>query len=222
MQTLGNTAFQDQRDPIFSAGGYDLDTLANDLAVLMDGLDLRDVTLVGHSLGTCEVAHYLARHGSRRVKRVALLSPTLPYLTKTADNPMGVEPAFFDKVRGVWAVDFFGWGEANQAPFFIPTTSQTAQDWVSRMMMDASLQALVELNRTMVSHDFRPGLPKIDRPTLVIQGDRDASAPLEITGRRTAALIPGAELKVYEGAPHGLFVTHTARLNADLEAFVRA
>jgi non-heme chloroperoxidase len=204
------------------AKGYDLDTLADDIASVIQRLDLRDITLVGHSMGGGEVVRYLARHGGARVRNVVLVAPTTPFLTKTADNPYGAPTEFFKARQAEWIADFPAWIEANKKPFFTPDTSPETMDWVARMMTDAYLPALIACNEAFTGTDLRPDLKKIDRPTLVIQGDKDVSAPLEITGRRTAAGIAGAKLKVYEGAPHGLFVTHASRLNADILAHATA
>jgi pimeloyl-ACP methyl ester carboxylesterase len=104
----------------------------------------------------------------------------------------------------------------------MPDTSQALIDWAMRLMMQPSLKCLLDCNQAIIETDFRKELPKINVPTLIIHGDKDTSAPLELTGRRTAVLIPGAQLKVYEGAPHGLMLTHIDRLNRDLIAFARS
>jgi non-heme chloroperoxidase len=202
--------------------GYDIDTLADDLAAVLDTLDLRDVTLVGHSMASGEMTRYLTRHGSARVSRLLYLAPTTPFLLKTADNPMGLPGAFFDKVRQVWKTDFNKWADDNTAPFFLPDTSPSMIEWLKSSARHCSLRAVVDCNKAMVENDFRAELAAIRLPTLVIQGDKDASAPLELTGKRTAELVPGARLKVYPGAPHGLFITHMAQLNADILAFAQA
>ena len=202
--------------------GYDYNTLADDLAEVLDGLDLRGVTLVAHSMSGGEAVRYLSRHGNAgRVKRVLFLAPTLPCLTQTPDNPMGVPAAALDQVRNTFMADFPKWIEDNSAPFVLPKTSEPMRTWIKTMMLQTSMKAVVDCNRAMVAADFRPELARLAVPSLVIHGDKDASAPLAITGKRAAALIPGGQLKVYEGAPHGLFVTHAAQLNADIEAFVR-
>jgi non-heme chloroperoxidase len=202
--------------------GYDFDTLADDLAAVIEKLDLRDVTLVGHSMGCAEIARYLVRHGVSRVARVAFVSASLPFVMKTDDNPDGVDRAVFEKTRAGWSKDFPKWLGENARPFFAPDTSQHMVDWGIRMCLQTSLQALFECNRIDVETDFRPELPRIQVPTLVIHGDADVSAPLDLMGRRTAKLIPGSQLKVYEHGPHGLMFTHTERLNADLLAFIRS
>jgi pimeloyl-ACP methyl ester carboxylesterase len=200
--------------------GYDYDTLADDVAAVIEALDLTDVTLVSHSMGCGEAVRYLTRHGSARVKRLVLLAPTTPFLLKTDDNPAGVDAAMFEAVRDLWRRDFDQWMDDNAAPFFTPETSPAMVRWVLSMTHTVSLRAAIECNVAVAGTDFRAELKAIDVPTLVIQGDRDASGPVEITGRPTADLIPGAKLVVYEGAPHGLFVTHMDRLNADLAAFI--
>lgn len=150
------------------------------------------------------------------------LAPTAtPYLSKSPDNPHGVDPALFDANRAQLARSFPDWAEANAEPFFTPGTSRAIKDWTLGMMLQTSLQAAIELNRIQVSTDFRAELGRITQPALVIHGDRDASAPLELTGQPTAALIAGAQLVVYEGAPHGLYFTHQERLNRDIAAFAR-
>jgi pimeloyl-ACP methyl ester carboxylesterase len=200
--------------------GFDFDTLANDLATLVEKLDLNGLTLVGHSFSSGEIVRYLTRHGSSRIDRIVFVAPaSIPFLLKTADNPIGVEGAIFDDLRQVFARDFPGWAEGQAEPYFTPGTPRAAVDWTMRMMMGTSLLAAVELSKIQTSTDFRGELSRIDRPTLIVHGDRDASAPIELTGRPAAALIPGARLEVYEGGPHGLYYTHAARLNRDIAQF---
>jgi pimeloyl-ACP methyl ester carboxylesterase len=202
--------------------GYDFNTLSDDLAAVIEKLGLRDLTLVGHSMGCAEVVRYLTRHGASRVQRVAFVSASLPFVMKTADNPDGVDKSTFEKLRAGWGKDFPRWLGENARPFFAPDTSQQMVDWGIRMCLQTSLQAILECNRIDVETDFRPELPHVHVPTLVIHGDADVSAPLDLTGRKTAKLIPGSQLKVYEGAPHGLMFTHTDRLNAGLLAFIKS
>jgi non-heme chloroperoxidase len=202
--------------------GYDFDTLADDLAAVIETLDLRGVTLVGHSMGCGEIVRYLTRHGSARVARVALLAPTTPFLLKTADNPHGIDQAVFEKLRATWLNDYPRWLAENSRPFVVPETSEQIVQWAMEMMLQTSLQAVVECNVAVTETDFRSELPRIDRPVLIVHGTADRSAPIELTGRPTAALLPYRELQVYLGAPHGLFLTHIERLNADLLRFVRS
>ena len=200
--------------------GYESDTLADDLAAVLDALDLKKVTLVTHSMAGGEAVRYLSRHGSQRVARLALISATLPFLMKTADNPDGIDPAVFENARrNVLLRDFPQALRDNMRPFGLAETSEAMLDWIAGLMLRCSMQALVECNRALTSTDFRPELAKIEVPTLIVHGDRDVSAPLPITGRKTAALMPHATVKIYEGAPHGLFLTHAERLNKDLIEF---
>jgi non-heme chloroperoxidase len=205
-----------------AGSGYDMDTLADDLAAVIEQLGLRDVTLVGHSMGCAEIIHYLGRHGSARVKRVALLAPAAPYLVRTPDNPYGAPRAYFDGRMAEWAKDFPKWAADNKAPFFTPQTSPAMTDWLMDQMLETPLPVVIASFRALLGTDVRPDLARIDKPTLILQGTKDASAPLEITGARVAAGVKGAELKVYDGAPHGLFVTHMDQVNRDLEAFIKA
>jgi non-heme chloroperoxidase len=204
-------------------GGYDYDTLADDLAALLDALDLREVTLVGMSMAGGELTRYLTRHGRSRIARVVYLSTAAtPYRTRTADNPDGIPAEMLDGfIRGQLLRDYPQWIEDNREPFFLPDTPRPIQEWVRGLMLGHSLQALAACTRSMATTDFRAELPALRVPTLVIHGTRDVSAPIEVTGRPTAALIPGARLTVYEGGPHGLFVTHRDRLTADLMTFAR-
>jgi pimeloyl-ACP methyl ester carboxylesterase len=200
--------------------GFDYDTLADDLAAVLEALDLKNVTLVAHSMAGGEAVRYLSRHGSKRVARVALIGATLPFLTKTADNPDGIDPAVFENARrNVILRDFPKALRDNMRPFVVAETSDALVDWVAGHMLRCSMKALVECNRALTGTDFRAELAKLSVPTLIIHGDRDVSAPLAITGRKTAALVPHATVKIYEGAPHGLFLTHAERLNRDLQEF---
>jgi len=204
--------------------GYDYDTLADDLGTVLDVLDLRGVTLVGMSMAGGEMVRYLTRHGQRRIARVVFVATdATPFRLQTADNPSGIPAAraeFFR--RQLLLKDYPNWMEENRQPFFVPETSRQMQEWVRGMMLRTSMKALIECNRSLTSTDFRAELPKIAVPTLLIHGDKDVSAPLEVTGRPTAKLIPGARLAVYEGAPHGLFLTHMDQLTGDLLAFAKS
>ena len=202
--------------------GYDCDTLADDLAALLTRLDLHGVTLVSHSFGCGEIVRYLTRHGTDRIEKVALIAPAAtPFVTKTADNPNGIpaEQLEFFRTR-ILQADFPKWLEDGKKAFFVADTSPGLQDWIAQLMLSTPLPVAVECNRRITSTDFRRELAKISVPTLIIHGDKDVSAPIDMTGRPTAALVPHAQLKVYEGAPHGLFVTHKDRLNADLLGFI--
>lgn len=200
--------------------GYDFDTLADDLATVLETLDLRDVCLVAHSFASGEAVRYLTRHGRGRIARVLLLAPAaIPFLRQTADNPIGLPQAAIDAHLAALEDDFPGWIEANAAPYFGAAGTRPLIDWTARDMTRTSLQATVELARLQLHTDFRPELARIEVPVLIVQGTADASAPIELTGRPAAALIPGARLVEYEGAPHGLYFTHRQRLNAEIAAF---
>jgi pimeloyl-ACP methyl ester carboxylesterase len=192
----------------------------------MAQLELRDVTLVGHSMGCAEIVRYLARHRTAPVKRIALVATITPSLLKTQDNPMGVDAAILQRARSALTRDRpHQIAAAADAFFGAPknSVSQDVKDWWTRMMVDrCSLMTMLELHRVFTSADFSPELPRIRVPTLLIHGDADASAPLEMTSRRTAALVPGSELRIYENAAHGLPVTHAERLSADLLAYARS
>lgn len=203
-------------------GSYDFDTLADDLKAVLDGLKLKDVTLVAHSIGGGEALRYFSRHGAGPVSRLVLVAPATPCIMKRPDNPMGVPAELLDANRARIAADFPGWMDANAGPFFTPDTSEGVKAWTKAQMHRTALQAVVECNRALCEADFRPDLARVTVPTLVLQGDRDASAPLDFTGRRTANGIRGAKLVVYEGAPHGLFVSHAERLARDIAAFAAA
>lgn len=202
--------------------GYDCDTLADDLSALLTGLDLRDVTLVSHSFGSGEVVRYLTRHGSSRIAKVVLVAPAAtPFVMQTADNPNGIPPEQLEFFRSkILLQDFPKWLEDGKKAFFVAETSPSLQNWVMQLMLTTPLWVAVECNRRMTSTDFRQELPRISVPTLIIQGDKDASAPIALTGKPTAELIPNAQFRIYEGAPHGLFLTHKDRLNADLLGFI--
>jgi non-heme chloroperoxidase len=207
-----------------AAKGYDLDTLADDLAAVIGHFDLRDATLVCHSLGSKEAVRYLSRHGSSRIARMVLVAPTTPLIRRTADNPDGVDPVLIEaNYQAVaasvpkWCADFEAAG-----PYFgsSPGGSQGLVDWTIRMIVDTLLRVLLETFKLNADADMRAELAKIQVPALIIHGDQDASAPIDLTGRKTAELIGGASLTVYQGAGHGLYASDHDALNADLLAFI--
>jgi pimeloyl-ACP methyl ester carboxylesterase len=196
--------------------GYDFDTLADDLAAVMEQLDLRDVTLVGHSMGCGEVVHYLSRHAARRVARAVLIGTITP--GGRPDDKSAVEnvhAALTKDPHGAFAkaaADFFGAAKN-------PVSEETMRWWTRMIIDECNLKVALDLFRLFRTTDFRPQLSTIRVPTLLIHGDIDASALLELTAKRTAPLIPGSRLNIYENAAHGLPFTHAERLTADLLAF---
>ena len=204
------------------SAGYDLDTLTDDVAALIEARDLRDVTLVGFSMGTAEAVNYLGRYGSDRIARVVLVAPTTPFLIKTEDNPDAVPKAMIEADNAAIARDFPKWIAANETPFFTAETPEITRAWIREMMLSVPLPVALACRKTIAFSDLRAAAAKVDRPTLILHGDRDASAPLPLTGARTAKLIKGSKLVVYEGAPHPLPLTHGERLIADMLAFMNA
>jgi pimeloyl-ACP methyl ester carboxylesterase len=202
---------------------FDYDTLANDLETVLDGLNLNDVQVVAHSMSAGEVVRYLSQPRLVRIQRLALIGPTLPCLAKTADNPEGIDRSQLDATRRqILAQGFPAWLDANGRPFVTPDTGADTIGWIKGMMLSCSLKAALDCNRAMIEADFRAELQRIRIPTLIVHGDRDASAPLELTSRRIVPLMSDVRLTVYEGAPHGLPLTHAARLNQELQGFLRS
>jgi non-heme chloroperoxidase len=204
--------------------GYDFETLTADVAMLLERLDLHDVTLVGHSMGAGEVVRYLALHGHARIARIVLIATITPFALKTPDNPEGGERSVMEVGRQRLAHDRPG-QIAQAAPAFFGTDVNTIapamlQWWVNMLLEQCSLKVMIDLHRMFTETDFRPDLRKITVPTLLIHGDHDTSCKLE-NSRRTAPLIAGSRLIVYENAAHALPVTHIDRLNADLLAFAK-
>jgi non-heme chloroperoxidase len=206
------------------AAGYDFDTLADDLAAVIGHFDLRDITLVGHSLGSREVVRYLTRHGDARVARLVLVGPTTPTLRRTAGNPDAIDPAMLDANYAAVAANVPQWCADFEAagPYFgsSPGSSPGLADWTIRMIVDTPLRVLLETLKLNTNVDMTGELATIQVPSLIVHGDQDASAPIGLTGRKTAALIDGADLRVYPGAGHGLYASDHAALNADMLAFI--
>ena len=199
--------------------GYNYDTLADDLACVISQLDLRDLTLVGHSMGAAEIVRYLSRHGAERVARIVLVAPGLPFMLKTPDNPEAQERKVFEETFASWRKDYPMW-VANGVPSFLaPEPSNAQMEWVGSLCMQASLKALIDCFHAVIETDFRREVAAISVPALIVQGDKDTGALIDFTGRRTARLIKGSRFKVYPGAPHGLMVTHAEQLNTDLAQF---
>jgi pimeloyl-ACP methyl ester carboxylesterase len=206
--------------------GYDYDRLADDLAALLEHLDLSGVTLVGHSAGCGEVVRYLTRHGSARVDRIVLACGTTPFPMKTADNPVGVDRIYMEADLALRTADLAQWYTNNAASFFGIglagiSVSPAQTKFMIQQCLECSPRAAYAFFVTGFTSDLRRDLEAIRIPTLVIHGDQDMQAPFVICGQRTAELVPGSQLKVYENAAHGLFLTHADRFNADLLTFAR-
>lgn len=209
--------------------GYDFDTLADDLAALLTQLDLHEVTLVGNSMGCAEIARYLSRHGNSRIARVAFVSTITPYIVQAEENPHGVPQSVLDihsaalhRDRVLYfadgAIKYFGLGSTWPLP---PMLSSEMVQWAIRLILECSAKAVIECQRILWTSDWRPDVHAMTVPTLLIHGEQDQNAPLHLCAGRTTQVIAGSELKVYEGAAHGLFLTHKDRLNADLLAFIQ-
>jgi non-heme chloroperoxidase len=201
-------------------GGYDYDTFADDVDSVITALDLDDLTVITHSMAAGEIVRYLTRHGSDRVARIVLIAPTTPCLMRMPDNPNGLPQSTFEAVRASWRLDYPKWVADNTAPFFVPESSPAMMQWVTALLMQCPVQVAIACNEAVTTTDFRADLAEVSVPVLVVHGDRDASAPLALTGKPTAERIPGCRLEVYEGAPHGLMYTHMERLHGDVLSFM--
>ncbi|MEN2393860.1 alpha/beta fold hydrolase [Pseudomonas halotolerans] len=207
--------------------GNDMDHYADDLAAVIEALDLKEVTLVGFSTGGGEVARYIGRHGTGRVKKAVLVSSVPPLMLKTPTNPGGLPIEVFDGLRkaslenrsqlylDIASGPFFGFNREGAKP----SRGLIQSFWVQGMQ--AGSKNTYESIAAFSATDFRGDLKKFDVPTLVIHGDDDQIVPIDASGRASAALIKGARLIVYPGAPHGLTDTHKDRLNQDLLTFLQ-
>ncbi|MGF6272915.1 non-heme chloroperoxidase [Massilia sp. UYP11] len=207
--------------------GNDMDHYADDLAQLLELLDLNDVCLVGFSTGGGEVARYVGRHGTSRIARLALIGAVPPLMVQRPDNPDGVPREVFDAIRAsqlenraqlyldIPSGPFYGFNRpgATASPGLI-------QSWFLQGMLGGhknTYDSIAAFSET----DFRDDLKKFDKPTLIIHGDDDQVVPIDVGGRASARLVPHATFIAYAGAPHGLTDTHKDRVNADLLAFAR-
>jgi non-heme chloroperoxidase len=206
-------------------GGYDYDTMADDLAAVLDATEAQDATLVGFSMGGGEVARYLSRHGDNRVSQAVLIGSVVPFMLKTKDNPEGVDQAIFDKMATAirhdrakfWTGffnDFYGVGYITQ-----PVSDEVIA-WSARLAMQASAKATLDCATAFASTDFRPDLPAFTMPTLIIHGTDDKTVPIGASARPAAAAIAGSILLEYDGAPHGLLASHKDRLIDDVVTFL--
>jgi len=201
--------------------GYDFDTLADDLAAVLDRLDLRGVTLVGHSMGGGEIARYLSRHGRARIARAVLASSITPLVGKKPDNPDGTDPSQYEALIAMIKQDRPAVLTGGISLFVGDrAVSPAMSQWLTAQFLRSSPRAVIELMRAIAAADFRPDLPAFTIPTLIVHGDADQLNPIDKTGRRTAQAIRGSELKVYQGGPHGLTITDRDRFNQDLLALL--
>lgn len=206
--------------------GNDMDHYADDLAAVIEALDLKDVTLVGFSTGGGEVARYIGRHGTARVKKAVLVSAVPPLMLKTADNPGGLPIEVFDGIRKA-SLDNRSqlYLDIASGPFygFNRPGAKASQGLIQSFWaqgMQGGHKNTYDSIAAFSATDFREDLKKFDVPTLVIHGDDDQIVPIDTSGRASAALVRNAKLIVYPGAPHGLTDTHKDRLNQDLLDFV--
>ena len=210
-----------------SWGGNEMDTYADDLATLIDTLDLGEAVLIGFSTGGGEVARYIGRHGTERVAGAVLVSAVPPLMLKTDDNPDGLPIEVFDGLRDGSAADRAQlYRDLADGPFFGnnrpgANVSQGVRDNFWLQGMQSGHRNAYECIAAFSATDFRDDLERFDLPTLVIHGDDDQIVPFEVGGKASAALVDGAALNVYPGAPHGITDTHKEQLNADLLAFVQ-
>lgn len=205
--------------------GYNYDTLAEDLQKLLTQLDLRDVTLVGFSMGGGEVARYLGTYGSERVRGAVFVAAIPPFLLKTPDNPAGVDAGVFEGIKKGIAADRPAFLAKFLSDFYNVEVlgGKLISDQAVQLSWNIAAGASPKGTLDCVSAwltDFRKDITAIDVPTLVIHGDADRIVPLAVTGKRTHELVKGSRLAVIEGGPHGLNWTHAERVNRELLDFL--
>ncbi len=206
-------------------GGYDYDTLADDLEAVLAELDLENVVLVGFSMGGGEVARYFTRHGSNRIAKVVLVGSVTPFMLKTGDNEDAVDIGVFEGMIEGLKNDRIGFLDEFGKNFFGVTLmhhplSAPLLEYYRMLCSFASPIATVDCVKAFAQTDFRADLAAITVPTLIIHGDEDKIVPIEVSSNKTAKMITGNQFVIYEGAPHGLFYTHRHRLNKDLVDFI--
>jgi non-heme chloroperoxidase len=209
-----------------ASSGNDMNGYADDLAALVEALDLKDITMVGHSTGGGEVVRYIGRHGSTRVARAVLIAAVPPLLLKTPENPEGLPRELFDGLRaglfndrGQFYKDFaFAFYGANRPDAKI---SQGTLDQFWRLSMQAGLKNAYESIKAFSETDFTEDLKKIDVPVLLLHGEDDQIVPIKESSVKSARLIPNAKDVYYPGAPHGITATHQDQINAELLAFLK-
>jgi non-heme chloroperoxidase len=205
--------------------GYDIDTLADDLAAVIERLDLSDITLIGHSMGAAEAVRYLTRHEAGRVARLVLSGTVTPMLLQSPDNPDGIPDDIAAQSRAAMLRDIGDWMEmSGKAEYFSGEhrVSQQLRDWTLNTIAAVPLPILTQTSDAFLRADFRTELTKLTVPTLVIHGTADTSAPIDLTARKTAALIPDCRLVTIDGAGHGLYLSESPRYNAAVLEFITA
>jgi non-heme chloroperoxidase len=207
--------------------GNDMDTYADDLATLIEAHDLRNAVLVGHSTGGGEVTCYIGRHGTSRVAKVVLVGAVPPLMLKTAANPGGQPIEVFDQLRAGLSADRSQFYKDLSAPFYGANrpnvkVSQGVRDMFWLWSMQVGLKGALDCIKAFSETNFTGDLKEIDVPTLIVHGDDDQIVPITDSALLSAKLVPGARLKVYPGAPHGLTTTHKEQFNTDLLAFLRS
>ena len=206
--------------------GNDMDTYADDLATLIETLDLRDVVLVGHSTGGGEVTRYIGRHGTERVAKVVLVGAVPPLMLQTEANPGGLPISVFDEIRAGVAADRSQFYQDLSAPFYganrpESSVSQGIRDAFWLQSMQVGLKGALDCIRAFSETDLTDDLGRFDVPTLIIHGDDDQIVPIGASALKSSEIVPDAILKVYPGGDHGLPTTHQQQFNADLLEFLQ-
>jgi non-heme chloroperoxidase len=207
--------------------GNDMDTYADDLAALVEALDLRDAVHVGHSTGGGEVARYIGRHGTKRVAKAVLISAIPPLMLKTPANPGGLPIEAFDQLRAAVQADRSQFFKDLSAPFYGAnrpgaTVSQGLRDSFWAQGMQAGIKAAYDCIKVFSETDQTEDLKRFDVPTLIMHGDDDQIVPIGASAMQSSKIVKGATLKIYKGAPHGMPSTLKDEINADLLAFIQA
>jgi non-heme chloroperoxidase len=206
--------------------GNNMDTYADDLAALVQALDLKNVIHVGHSTGGGEVARYLGRHGTKRASKAVLIGAVPPLMLQTANNPNGTPLAAFDQIRNSVHNDRSQFFKDLSAPFYGANrpgakVSQGLRDSFWLQGMQAGLNAVYDCIKAFSETDFTADCKRIDVPTLILHGDDDQIVPITASALLSSKLIKGATLKVFPGAPHGMCSTLKDEINSDLLAFCK-